>query len=57
MSNGPCASPRFRDQAIPSYSMPGYVRVQYGEPNPEFECYDWPYWTWAAYVTWWHRRY
>jgi hypothetical protein len=54
---GVCASPRFRDQAIPSYSMPGYVHVQYGEPNPEFEAYDWPYWTWAAYVTWWHRRY
>jgi hypothetical protein len=54
---GACQSPRFRDQAIPSYSMPGYVRVQYGEPNPEFETYAWPYWSWAAYVTWWHRRF
>jgi len=54
---GTCQSPRFRDQAIPSYSMPGYVRVQYGEPNPEFEAYAWPYWTWAAYVIWWHRNY
>lgn len=54
---GTCQSPRFRDQAIPSYSMAGYVRVQYGEPNPEFESYAWPNWTWAAYVTWWHRRF
>jgi hypothetical protein len=54
---GACAAPRFRDQAIPSSSLPGYVRVQYGEPNPEIAAYGWPYWSWGAYVVWWHRNY
>jgi hypothetical protein len=54
---GVCSAPRFRDQAAVSGTLRGYVWVQYGEPNPEYAGYGWPYWDWAAYVVWWHRNY
>lgn len=50
--NGPygyCEAPRFRDHGW--HSGGGYVRIQYGEPNPEIFSYSWPYWNWGAYLS------
>lgn len=54
---GVCGGKRFRDQASPSSTLRGYARVQFGEPNPELASYSWPYWSWGAYVIWWHITY
>lgn len=51
----------FRDHA---YISGNTVRIQdYAnftprwEPNPEIQNYFWPYYTWPAYVAWWHSVY
>lgn len=52
--HGHCPAPAFRDHARIDGDA---ITVQYGEPNPEVDRYDWPYPSWPLYVRWWHERY
>jgi len=55
-----CGTGPFRSHAIIGMYGPCWTyRTQGPEPNPEIISYlgSWPYFSWPAYVRWWHREF